>query len=379
MNRRILHVVNSEFVLNYFFGEQISFFQQNGFEIYIACPDGPIYRRYVSLFNLTFLPLNVTRKMSLGVDILVLLNLVQIIKKYEIDVVIGHTPKGGILGMAASYCVGIKRRIYVRHGLMFETTKGLSRLVFSNVERITSFMSTDVLCVSQSVLNVSRIKYLSHKRKLFIVGRGTFNGVDSRCQFNPFLKIEFEEVLDWNNGSDVLVVGFVGRVVKDKGVEELLDAWRLLRTTRDKIALLIIGPFEDRNSISDEHKLYIESESTIFHVNYTSNVRYYYEKMDIFILPSKREGFPTVNLEASSMGIPVITSTATGCIDSILKNETGIFCEINPISINVALSYYLDNPEIRRIHGKNGRDFVDQNFNNAKVWKDLLNYINMKD
>ena len=376
MKKRILHVVNSEFVLNYYFGDQILFFQQNGYEVFIACPDGPIYKKFITNYNLKYLQVNITRKFSIFQDFIAIYNIYSVLKEYKIGIVFGHTPKGALISMMSSYLSSIKCRVYVRHGLMYETSTGLKRLLFISIERFTSLLSTHIICVSNSVFNISVKKKLSPEHKMIIIGKGTYNGVDSKVLFNPNLINDKIYLEDKHDLYEKQVIGFVGRIVKDKGIEELLEAWKILLKTKKDIILLIIGPFEHRDSISLDLINYIRNEPTIIHVNYTTLVQCFYKLMDIFILPSRREGFPTVNLEASSMMVPVITTKSTGCIDSIIDKYTGIFCELSSDSIQKAIIYYLENPQKRIEHGKNGRKFVKQNFDQSIVWNELLKFIN---
>jgi glycosyltransferase involved in cell wall biosynthesis len=132
-----------------------------------------------------------------------------------------------------------------------------------------------------------------------------------------------------------------------------------------------VGPFETRDSIDLSIQEYIINEKSIIYVGEQSDTVLYYSTFDIFILPSYREGFPTVVLEASSMQLPVITTKNTGCIDSIQENITGIYCDISSNTIINSLKYYIDNPVLRKNHGINGRDFVINNFNQNLIWKEI--------
>jgi glycosyltransferase involved in cell wall biosynthesis len=142
--------------------------------------------------------------------------------------------------------------------------------------------------------------------------------------------------------------------------------------------LLIIGPIDERDPISPEILSYAKSLPSLILVGQIDNPEFYYSIMDIFILPSYREGLPTVNLEASAMSVPVITTKKTGCIDSIIENETGIFIEINAPSISKSIEFYLANPIIRIEHGRKGREFVTKNFEQNLFWKELSDFYEEK-
>lgn len=371
---KILHVVNVSFVLPYYLGQQISYFKNKNFDIHIVCTESNDLFEFCDKYKIKCFPLKITRKLDIISDLTSLYRLYKIIKSEKYDTVIGHTPKGGLISMLASFFCGTNKRVYFRHGLMYETTNGLKRILLIKIEKITSYLSTDVICVSQSVLNKSIKNKLSIPHKCLILNNGTCNGIDSINHFNPDL-INSEKVIDIEKklflNNDDIVVGFIGRLVKDKGINELIEAWKLLLNMHSNIKLVIAGPIEIRDPIRKDVLEYIRTEKSIRYIGEVTNPLIYYSIFDIFILPSYREGFPTVVLEASSMKLPIITTRATGCFDSIIENKTGIYCEITSGSIATCIDFYIKNPDMRALHGINGREFVINNFNQKKIW-DLL-------
>lgn len=374
---KILHVVNSSFVLPYFFGEQFVYLAAHNtdVDIYVACADDPMLHQCASYMQFKAIPLTISRNINFIGDIIVLINLMKIIKKYNIDFVVGHTPKAGLIAMLAAYLRKSDRRIYFRHGLLFETTHGLKRNIMILIERLAGHLANKVICVSASVLKESINKRLSRKNETIIINNGSCNGIDVFNRYNPALispikvnSIKIKLKLVEND----FVVGFVGRVVKDKGIHELLSAWKIFCKGKLNVKLLIIGPIEKRNALSDSDVNYINSDSTIVYIDYIKDVQFYYPLMKVLILPSKREGLPTVALEASSMKIPVITTRFTGCIDSIIENTTGCFVDLNDKSIVEKLNLYYNFPDLCSQHGLCGRQFVIANFNQKIFWDCLL-------
>lgn len=378
IRKKVLHVVNVSFVIPYFLGEQINYFNNNNFEIHIACsPDSNILK-YSKCWNFKFLPLEVTRKFSLLKDFLSLIKLIFYIKKNNFDIVVGHTPKGALLASLSSYINRTEKRFYFRHGLMYETSVGLKRYILILIEKFTSYLVTDVICVSKSVLNKSIENRLSGYNKLKIINQGTCNGVDSEIKFNK-KNINNDRFLSLKNTLNIndsdFIVGYIGRISKDKGIDVLVKAWfQLLESVNhvNNYKLVICGPIDSRDSISTKTIDLIKNESSIIHVGEVGDTEYYYNLFNVFVLPSLREGFPTVVLEASAMELPIITTKSTGCIDSIIENITGKFVSINSLDISNTIKFYYDNPQIAYNHGINGRNFVTQNFSQKIHFEYLL-------
>jgi len=374
MSTKVLHVVNISFVLPHFIGEQFAFFESRGISFFVACSPSEHLLEYAKLKEFTPILVNINKKFSLIEDIKATIKLIKVIKRADIKIVVGHTPKGGLIAMIAAHIAGINKRIYFRHGLMYETSKGVKRFVLKKVERLTANLATKVVCVSNSVLKVSREQKLGNPAKNIILNKGTCNGIDFETRFNRSLVREFqiaELKSKYKIGPYHKVVGFVGRLVNDKGINELIDAWKLLIQNEENVKLLLIGPFEDRDSIGLELKEYIINEPNIIYTGLIDDIVPYYCLMDVFILPSYREGFPTVILEASAMELPIITTKVTGCIDAIIENNTGLFSSLEPKDILDKLLIYLHNPELALLHGKNGRSFVKANFCQLKIWREI--------
>jgi len=373
MQKKILHVVNISFVLPYYIGEQFDYFKKKGIEFYVACSPSEHLLSYAKKKQITPFPIQILREINFVQDLKSIFKLIKLIKRNNIDIVIGHTPKGAMIAMIAAFFAGVSKRIYFRHGLMYETSFGLKRNLLIWIERLTGLLATKVVCVSPSVLRISNHQKLNSTRKNLLLNIGTCNGIN----VNWFGKERVSEV----NVKEIAskskieshhqVIGYVGRLVNDKGINELIEAWKILLSKYNNIKLLLVGPFEERDSISEELKQYIRDEPTIIHTGLINDTSLYYQLMSVFVLPSHREGFPTVVLEASSMQLPVLTTKVTGCIDSIIEGVTGEYISKDPHDIAAKIAYYLDNKEIALAHGLNGRTFVQQHFAQEKIWDEI--------
>lgn len=371
---RILHVLNVSFVLPYYLGDQISFFDENGYTVFVACSKSEKLDQYLKKWNFTLYSLDIRRKFSPVIDLLAIIKLIKFIRNNNIDVVVGHTPKGALIGMVASYIAGVRRRVYFQHGLMFETSEGLKRDILILVEKVTSNFATSIICVSKSVLDKSVQLNIGDLNKNRLIHYGTCNGIDGVDRFNPS-KFDCRQKDDTrsmlNINSEDCIILYVGRLAKDKGINVLVKSWIKISNQRENILLLIAGPMDTRDPLDDDVLRLIKSHEKIRYLGEIEHTEELYATSDLFILPSYREGFPTVVLEASAMGLPVITTKCTGCIDSIIENETGIFIEISEDEIARAINFYLDNVRLRKLHGIQGRNFVLQNFDRNSIWTKL--------
>lgn len=379
MNKKILHIITISFVINHFFGNQFKYLKaKTRNEFFLGCTGSKVFFELSE--SLEYIPFDVkiTRNISPFTDIRSIFMIYKFIKKNNIDIVVGHTPKGGMIAMIAAFLAGVENKIYFRHGIIYETSTGLKRELLKSIDRLSGTIAKTVVCVSNSVKKISEDDQLNNPAKNIVLGLGTCNGIDTEYKFNPDLQDDLQVKKIRQNlkiNEENFVIGYVGRLVKDKGINELLEAWLILKTKYNNIKLLLVGPIEERDSISERSKNIIKTDLDIVNTGFVLNASPYLKLMDVFILPTFREGFPTVSLEASSMNIPVLITKATGCTESIVENETGIFITNNPNDMVEKIEFYINNPKIKKLHGINGREFVRNNFEQTKIWDEINKHL----
>lgn len=373
MNKeKVLHIIAVSFSINYFFGKQFSYLKEkNNKEYHLGCSPSNDFFELSSKLDYIPFSVSITREISPFNDLRAIFKVYWYIKKNNITKVVGHTPKGGMIAMIASFFAGISHRIYFRHGLVYETSTGLKRLILKSIDKLSGTIATKVVCVSESIKSISEKDKLNNPKKNIVLGLGTCNGIDTEKKYNPD---NYEKADITNLRTQLLidekdfVIGFVGRLVKDKGIDELIRAWDIVEENYKNVKLLLVGPIELRDSISDYSKGKILENQSIVFTDFVLDAAPFYSLMDVFILPSYREGFPTVALEASSMKKPVLITKATGCIEAIKENETGIFITYEPNDIASKIIWYLENKEMVELDGSRGRKFVEENFEQTKIW-----------
>lgn len=360
-------------MLPYFIGQQFLYFKNRNIEQYVACTESEFLKKYINKINVPYFEVPIVRSISPLRDLIAIFSLISIIKRNKITHVFGHTPKGAMVAMIAAYLANVQNRVYFRHGLVYETSSGIKRKLLIYIEKLTSRLATKIVNVSPSVLSKALEDGIDVNKNI-ILSKGTCNGVnierfsilnDESKKRSEFLKrtLKIEEC--------DFVIGFVGRLVKDKGILDLIEAWKSLEKKGLNVKLLLVGPFEKRDAIPEDIKTYILNSQNIIHADFIEDVAPYYQLMDVLVLPSYREGFPTVVLEASSMSLPVLTTEVTGCIDSIIDDHTGLYIQNNAEDIVDKIEFYYNNKDVAFHHGRNGREFVERFFKQEVVWKEI--------
>lgn len=371
----ILHVVNISFVIPYFLGKQLNWFVENANKEYIVCSPSDELDVFSKRYNFDYKPIKVLRKISIINDIKAVFSTYKYIKDINADVVTGHTPKGGLIAMIAAWVAGVPIRIYLRHGLVYETSSGLKRTLLVNIDRLASKLASKIVCVSPSVAKRSLEDGLNPANKQIVLANGTCNGIDTERFCKNTIDIVrlkvLKEELNINEGNFVL--GFAGRLVRDKGIIELVRAYQEIRKHHQNVRLMLVGMLEIRDALpEDVVKTIMEDEGIIStgYVDY-SKIEYYYALMDVYVLPSYREGFPTSVLEASAMNTPVITTRVTGCCDSIIEGETGFFVGHDAKELEEAILRLYSDSSLRAQMGMNGRKMVVEKFRQELIWKEI--------
>lgn len=372
---RILHVVNISFVIPYFLGKQLNWFTEKGNKEFVVCSDSEELKDFSERYSFSYRAIDVLRKISIKKDIKAVKETVKYIREINADVVTGHTPKGGLIAMLAAYITHVPVRIYFRHGLVYETSHGFKRSLLINIDRLASKLATKIVCVSPSVARRSIEDGLNPESKQVVLAHGTCNGIDVERFCRDAVNIEATDVLkkqlDINDGD--FIIGFAGRLVRDKGIVELIRAYQAIRKQHQNVKLMLVGMLEIRDALPEDVVKTIKEDKGIISTGYVgyATIEQYYALMDVYVLPSYREGFPTSVLEASSMEIPVITTRATGCCDSIKEGETGFFVNHDEKELEKALRKLYDDSALRERMGKAGRKFVEDNFRQEIVWEEI--------
>lgn len=371
---RLIHIttVADSFV---FMRGQLAYIKERGFEIHGISSPGPLVDGIVERENIVMHTVEMPRKITPARDLLAVAELVKIIRRVDPDIVHSHTPKAGLLGMFAARLAGVDARVYHMRGLPMETATGYKRLLLAMSERVSCAIAQRVITVGESLRQTAIAEGLCPPEKISVMASGSSNGVDGRGRFNPErLPVGTGEEIRQRLGIPLQaeVIGFVGRLVRDKGIIEIVEAWQKIRETHRDVHLLLIGPFEERDAVSPRIRHILEEDQRIHLPGYVDDTPSHYAAMDILTLPTYREGFPNSVLEGAAMGLPVVASDIGPCREAVAHGQTGINVAVaDAQALAAGWERYLEDAELRRRHGEAGRRRVLEEFDPQRIWEGI--------
>ena len=326
--------------------------------------------------GVTMVPLSMSRTISPLKDVVSLVKLYFLFKKEKPFIVHSITPKAGLLSMIAAYFAGVPVRIHTFTGLVFPNKNGVMKQLLITMDRLICKCATNVYPEGEGVKN-DLIEYKITKKPLNVLANGNINGIDLDY-FNPnkISKInsqKLQQSLQIQETDFVFI--FIGRLVADKGINELIAAFAELSKQNPKVKLLLVGPLEQElNPISKETLIKIQQNSSIISVGYQDVVRDYLALADVLVFPSYREGFPNVVLQAGAMGLPSIVSDINGSNEIIKNNHNGIIIPVkNERAIFDAMQLLSEDEKTFGFLQFNARESIQTRFDQQVVWNALLN------
>jgi len=293
----------------------------HGWDVHVVV-SAPPTAAYASDSGVVVHDLTMSREPRLARDIAGLAAWLRLLRRLRPDVVVAGTPKAALLGMLAARLARVPDRIYLLRGLRLETERGLLMRLLWALEWLTARSATRVLAVSDSLCRTFVARRLCVPTKITVLGSGSSNGVDTTLRPAPDAVAGIERALGLQSAA--FVVGFVGRISMDKGIETLLSAAHLLDRTGEPVRLLLVGAEEPGGVLEQSLIATGLDPALVTSVGAVADTTPYYAVMDVLCLPTRREGFPNVVLEAAVQGVPSVTTTATGSIDAVVDRVTGL-------------------------------------------------------
>lgn len=357
---------------------QPKFMSENGFKVIMISAGGKEASDLEKNEDCRHIVVPMTRSITPFKDIVSFFKLRSVIKKYKPDIVHTHTPKAGLLGMLAAKSLGVKIRIHTVGGLPLIIETGFKRALLMLTEKLTYFGATQVWPNSKSMLDFIQDNKLAKPAKLVVIDNGSTNGIDlekfSKQNLNDQIKNKIKETIP---KMDALKILCVGRMVKDKGIEELVTVFERLRKEY-ALQLILVGPFEAHlDPLSYKTLDAIINDPCITHETWSDAIEYYMDIADIFIHPSHREGFPNVILQAGAMHLPVICSNIPGNADIIQDRKTGIMFEVkNENDLYNKLKFAIENKDTTNKIADNLFAEVTQLYNRKKIHQVILSTYN---
>lgn len=312
------------------------------------------------------------RRISLFKDIRSLWAMIKLIRKEKPWMVYSLTPKAGLVTMIAGKLCGVPVRVHMFTGLVFPTATGLKRQILMFTDRLTCFCATVVNPEGEGVKRDLERYHISSK-PLTIIGNGNINGLDMDFYDRT------PEVLEKGKAyqkEGTTTYCFVGRIVGDKGINELVSAFKRLHAEHPATRLLLVGPFEDNlDPVSEETRATIETLSAIEAVGWQSDVRPFLAASDVFVFPSYREGFPNVVMQAGALGLPSIVTDINGSNEIIRNGENGVIIPSkDEEALYQTLKDTLENPDKWKTIAANARESIARRYEQQMLWKEIKKF-----
>ena len=351
-------------------------FMQREYEVVAISAEAEKLKKLGETLGVRTYPVEMTREITPHKDISSLWELYKFFKKEKPLIVHTHTPKAGIAGMIAAKMAGVPLRLHTLAGLPLLEARGAKRKLLEMVEKVTFMCATKVYPNSKRIYDYVLKKKFVPSEKLKVLGKGSSNGIDTTF-FNPAesdeiqkKKLRKELMISQND----LVFIFVGRLVRDKGINELVMAFQRLHKEHSLTKLLLVGSFEEGlDPLKPETVKLIRDSNSIIEVGYQDDVRPYLAISDVLAFPSYREGFPNVVMQAGAMGLPAIVSDINGCNEIIIEGKNGA---IIPAKQTDAL-YGAMNKMFLDVHwrnslAQNARRTIQENYERKDMWEIIL-------
>lgn len=320
MRAKICYVVTVPITIRAFFIPQLKYLAENGFDVSVVCSKDDFLQKELGE-KITYYPMEIPRGMSLLGSLKAIGHLIQFFKEEKFDLVQYSTPNAAMYASIAGRLTKIQVRNYHLMGFRYLGATGISKRILKMMEIISCRNSTHIECVSKSNLEIGINEKIFEKDKAVVVWNGSSGGVDLK-RFDYSKRSEYRNTirLQYGISKDDFVFGFIGRITRDKGVNEILEAFCSIKNAK----LLMVGNVEEDESLNSILYKKSLSNPNIVYTGLVSDVEKYYASIDVLLLPSYREGFGNVIIEAAAMGTPAIVSNIPGPIDAIEAGETAL-------------------------------------------------------
>jgi glycosyltransferase involved in cell wall biosynthesis len=351
-------------------------FMSSFYNVIAVSSDKERLERYGESEKVAVFPLEMTRKITPLRDVFAVLKLYFFLKKTKPFIVHTHTPKAGIVGMLASKLAGIPHRLHTVAGMPLLEQAGFKRMVLNFVEKLTYSCATKVYPNSFKLRDIIIKNEYCPPTKLKVLANGSSNGIDTSyfdtTHFSEDQKSSLKQDLGIKSSDFVFI--FVGRIVSDKGINELISAFSEIQEYKTDLKLLLVGPYEQElDPLKEETLNQINTNKSIFSVGYQDEVRPYFAISDCLVFPSYREGFPNVVMQAGAMGLPCIVSDINGCNEIIEDAKNGYIIPVrDKEAVKETLIRILDNKEEYSKMQQNAREMIVSRFDQKTMWESIL-------
>ena len=354
----------------------MKYMKANGFNVLTISSDGPEIPTIIRNEGIAHMIVPMSRSITPFQDLICLWQLIRLFRKTKPSIVHTHTPKAGLLGMWAASWSGVKVKLHTVAGIPWMESIGAKRLLLKWMEKLTYKFADKVFPNSNGLFEFITKNSLVQSKKLQVIGSGASNGIDLE-HFSVTENLRVKAVTlkrEIGIGEKDFTYIFIGRIVKDKGINELISAFTSIQKNDSSVHLVLVGPYENHlDPISQETQSDIDDNINIHPVGFQSDVRPWLLASDVLVFPSYREGFPNVPMQAGAMGLPIIATDINGCNEIIEEGKNGLLIPPkDEQSLTKTMLKIKEDETLRNSLQKNAHTMIASRFEQKKIWDALL-------
>lgn len=369
---RIVYVVTVPMTALVLMKGHLRYMRECGHEVVLISSPGKDLDAVAKRDEIQTVGIPIEREINLFADLISLYRLILCLHALKPDIVNASTPKAGFLGMVAAMICGVPVRMYWLRGLRMETLAGIKRGVTFFTEWLACALATNLVSVSWSLARAAIESGIVKAPKVTVLGSGSSNGVHAMHWLEAAARQEDADALRQalKIPASAKVIGFVGRLTRDKGLSDVLLAYERIVKEQPDAWLLILGAFEKGDPVSQHAVETVKGHPQIVHVGFVADTAPYYPLMRVLAFPSYREGFPNTILEAAIAGTPAVGYDSTGVVDAIVDNDTGLLVRQGDAgALSEALLRIIQDSQLQKSFSEAGRRRAMHDFKPEEIWR----------
>lgn len=359
---------------------QLKFMSQQGYEMVALSSDDTCFDDMLhEQGDIRGIRINMERHISLAKDFKALIKIYNVFRKERPFIVHTHTPKAGLLGMLAGKLAKVPHRLHTTAGLPLLVYNGMYRKILNAMERLTNACATQVFPNSFNMMKIMEDLHLCNPKKMKVIGNGSSNGLDTEhFSVEKTIADTAKDRNQWRKelglSDEDFAFVFVGRIVKDKGINELVDCMRKLIPYHPNCKLIMVGGYESKlDPIAPENVAFFKNDKSTKFMGWQKDVRPFMMAADALAFPSYREGFPNVVMQAGAMGLPSIVTDINGCNEIIEDGINGrIIPSKNMQALYEMMNWFLVNQDEVKKMANNAREMIVKRYDRQTIWNEIL-------
>ena len=363
---------------------QLKFMSQHGYEVVALSSDDECFDDMLhEQGDIRGIRVNMERHTSPIKDLKALWQIIKVFRKEKPFIVHTHTPKAGLLGMLAAKLTCVPHRLHTTAGLPLLVYGGMYRKVLNAMERLTNACATQVFPNSFNMMKTMENLKLCKSKKMQVIGNGSSNGIDTdHFSVEKTVADTGKDRKAWRQelglSEEDFTFVFVGRVVKDKGINELAACMRRITPQHNNCKLILVGRYEPNlDPINPENVEFFKNDKSVIFMGHQKDVRPYFYAADALVFPSYREGFPNVVMQAGSMGLPSIVTDINGCNEIIIEGKNGrIIPPQNEDALFKMMEWFISNSNEVKQMANRARYMIASRYDRQTIWNEILKVYN---